>query len=1145
VLGRTAAELRAALNNAGSEPFVDGGGAALLEAVGQAANQLAAASGQASEGELRMADLAVTLDPAMPAMQRALALAQQGFAVFPLRPGMKRPMGEMKQWEQRASSDPARVRELFANAPRNANVAVAVGPSNVYGVDLDAWKEDRPTSGMETWRQISDGRQTPATLAVTTASGGWHLYYAMPDGANLRNTRGSESAGLGPSIDTRGHGGFLVAPGSVVDGHPYRIARFAPVAAMPDWLLGRLQSKPAAQQSTALFESQQQGVAAVQTGTPVAVKNPAAYRLAALTNNINNVLKSRSPDRNNTLFAAARNLGEISQALNLPISYVGPLLLAAAKTVGNDEEKIRGTIENGWKAGVGNPKVLAINASSSTEAGAEWNPRAHGGEQDQGGDHTAAWSDPGLPDLRVESGPTGAQLVNRTPRPQPSRPQQQAAQGPAQQQPPAGQRTAPQAAGPGAQQARPQQGGPVQGAQPPAPQAAAPGAQQPPQQQGAPAQGPAQQQTPAQGGPVQRGQGAQQQGGPGQGAQQPRPQQQAGPAQQRNQPQRAPQGAPGGWVWRPLAQQEAVNHAIHSVVSQLPSRPNREQRRAALYQISFNLGQFVAGGALPPQPTLGYLRQEIATRFLRLPWNTATDQAVVQGLMDARIAPLTQLGRWEPPAAPAARAVVNQAATAAQAPSSAAEQGTEQQNAATAPAPASEPAPNAQVAPSANQSAEQAAQQATTAPAQGTGTSDDEASSAPGEADPEAVADQLGEQFAAAAQAVVERHGPETEAALDAVVQAMADLLGPAPDPAVGAEREFGPLREALSSLVESLRPAEAAVRGTNAGNSPRWQGVRALGDRIARLWNNLGRHIGNGKDRLIAKMMRQVMRSGARAMAWGLNQLATQASPQDAEVLRQASATARSIAERLTNPASLQALQPRSALQPLAAAAAPSSSTEAEAAAEAPSSGTPQATAGAPQAAGAPAGDHDPETVYHDYIALSEDMRHTRHAVHSARDLPAVKAAQASADLRSLVRELDVAPYAVKPNEFAARPLAQQSEAYGRAARDLRTLVQHYRDQSAAAPVGLASLEELAGRFETLGTRYAATSAAMQQGGRGAPAQIGDAAARRASAGRQPSAPGSTGPKPATDRHRHPASTGRAASGATSSAASTPRPTR
>lgn len=597
-------------------------------------------------------------------------------------------------------------------------------------------------------------------------------------------------------------------------------------------------------------------------------------------------------------------------------------------------------------------------------------------------------------------------------------------------------------------------------------------------------------------------------------------------------------------MWRPLAQQEAVNHAIHSVVSQMPSNPNRQQRRTALYQISFNLGQYVAGGALPPQPTLNYLRQEIATNFLRLTWNTATDHAVVQGLMDARIAPLQQLGRWELPAAPA-RATVAQTAPAVQAPTGEADDA-EQQNAAPATSVASEPAP---AAAGPTQGTEQAgpAQQTTAAPAQATGTTDEKASSASAEPDPEAAADQLGEQFAAAAQAVVERHGPETEAALDAVIQAMSDLLGPAPAPAVGAEREFGPLREALSSLVESLRPAEAAVRGTNADNSPHWQGIRALGARIAGLWRNFTRHIGNGRDRLIATMMRRVMRSGARAMAWGLNQLATQASPQDAEILRQASATARAIAENLTNPASLQALQartPRASLQPLVTAAAPNSDTEAEAATEGPTTGAPTA-AGAPQAVAAPAGDHDPETAYHDYIALSEDVQHARHAVHSARELPAVQAALASADLRSLVRELDVAPYAVKPNEFAARPLAQQSEAYGRAARDLRTLVQHYRDQPTAAPVGLASLEELAGRFERLGTRYAATSAAMQQGGRGAPAQIGDAAARRANAGRQVAAPGSTGPRSATDRHRHPASTARAASGSTSSAASAPRPTR
>jgi hypothetical protein len=52
------------------------------------------------------------------------------------------------------------------------------------------------------------------TYTVATASGGEHLYFRQPVGLQLRNTQGEHGSGLGWCIDTRGHGGFVVAAGS-------------------------------------------------------------------------------------------------------------------------------------------------------------------------------------------------------------------------------------------------------------------------------------------------------------------------------------------------------------------------------------------------------------------------------------------------------------------------------------------------------------------------------------------------------------------------------------------------------------------------------------------------------------------------------------------------------------------------------------------------------------------------------------------------------------------------------------------------------------------------------------------------------------------------------------------------------------------
>jgi hypothetical protein len=82
----------------------------------------------------------------------ALAAAAQGFHVFPLRPGTKRPAlhGEKscprtgpcrdghRGWEQRATTDLGRIRQCWSAAP--FNIGIATGPSGLVVVDLDTPK---------------------------------------------------------------------------------------------------------------------------------------------------------------------------------------------------------------------------------------------------------------------------------------------------------------------------------------------------------------------------------------------------------------------------------------------------------------------------------------------------------------------------------------------------------------------------------------------------------------------------------------------------------------------------------------------------------------------------------------------------------------------------------------------------------------------------------------------------------------------------------------------------------------------------------------------------------------------------------------------------------------------------------------------
>lgn len=64
----------------------------------------------------------------------------------------------------------------------------------------------------------------------------------MPPGLIIGSTAGRHPRSpLGPGIDTRGPGrgglgGYLVGPGSIVDGQPYTIERDLSIATCPAWL---------------------------------------------------------------------------------------------------------------------------------------------------------------------------------------------------------------------------------------------------------------------------------------------------------------------------------------------------------------------------------------------------------------------------------------------------------------------------------------------------------------------------------------------------------------------------------------------------------------------------------------------------------------------------------------------------------------------------------------------------------------------------------------------------------------------------------------------------------------------------------------------------------------------------------------------
>jgi Bifunctional DNA primase/polymerase, N-terminal len=295
-------------------------------------------------------------DPALArpdGVSAALSLASRGFAVFPLRPGTKVP-AVRRDWEGQATADPARLRQIVRPG---ANVGVACGPSGLLVLDLDVAKEqpgtgpdpDEPRHGAEALRALAAGRELPPTLTVATPTGGRHLYYRAPRGMRLRNTVGR----LGPLIDTRAEGGYVVGPGSIVDGRSYRVIADIPVASLPHWLLRELQAlnaPPPVAASDAVLLPPTGSAAATSDGS-------SAYAAAALRNEVERVRAARVGTRNDTLNRAAFSLGRLVGAGILDHDLAVGELSDAARRAGLPPREVASTLSSGIGAGIARPRM--------------------------------------------------------------------------------------------------------------------------------------------------------------------------------------------------------------------------------------------------------------------------------------------------------------------------------------------------------------------------------------------------------------------------------------------------------------------------------------------------------------------------------------------------------------------------------------------------------------------------------------------------------------------------------------------------------------------------------------------------------------------------------------------------------------------
>ena len=134
-------------------------------------------------------------------------------------------------------ADPDRIRAAWTAGPA-FNIGIPTGRAGLVVIDVDTarpgehppepWAALGVTDGAEVLTVLVEqaGEPLPLTRTVATPSGGEHLYFLAPtgDGApRLRNTAGERGRGLGWKVDTRAHGGYVVAAGSLTSVGRYHV----------------------------------------------------------------------------------------------------------------------------------------------------------------------------------------------------------------------------------------------------------------------------------------------------------------------------------------------------------------------------------------------------------------------------------------------------------------------------------------------------------------------------------------------------------------------------------------------------------------------------------------------------------------------------------------------------------------------------------------------------------------------------------------------------------------------------------------------------------------------------------------------------------------------------------------------------------
>jgi putative DNA primase/helicase len=187
------------------------------------------------------------------ALEGALYMATvHGLPVFRVNPNGKDPY---RSGVHEATRDLERIKDWFAATP-DLNYGVALPGHLVLDVDT----KEPGAVGFENLLLLQDECRLPRTLRVRSASGGFHLFFAGHEcsQADVQHPKFElrkchKTGRLLSDINVRSTAsGYVVGPGSVIDGRRYEVIDPAPIAPCPESLtpfLGTKAEKPSEPQA--------------------------------------------------------------------------------------------------------------------------------------------------------------------------------------------------------------------------------------------------------------------------------------------------------------------------------------------------------------------------------------------------------------------------------------------------------------------------------------------------------------------------------------------------------------------------------------------------------------------------------------------------------------------------------------------------------------------------------------------------------------------------------------------------------------------------------------------------------------------------------------------------------------------------------